>query len=73
MEIKIGIAHTSREIAVESELDSQQISARVDEALSSGSPLVFEDGQRRVVVPAESIAYVDAGPSTQGRVGFGIS
>lgn len=73
MEIKIGITQSTREIAIESDLDAQQLKDLVDSALTNRTPLVLEDGQRRVVVPADSIAYVDAGPSTQGRVGFGIS
>lgn len=73
MEIKIGITQSTREIAIESALDAQQLKDLVDSALKDGTPLVLEDGQRRVVVPADSIAYVDSGPSTQGRVGFGIS
>lgn len=73
MEIKIGITQSTREITVESDLDAQQLKELVDSALTNRNPLVLEDGQRRVVVPADSIAYVDSGPSTQGRVGFGIS
>lgn len=73
MEIKIGITQSTREIAIESDLDAQQLKDLVDSALKDGTPLVLEDGQRRVVVPVDSIAYVDSGPSTQGRVGFGIS
>jgi hypothetical protein len=44
----------------------------VAEAIASGGLLSLDDEKgRRVVVPADKIAYVEIGPASQRRVGFG--
>ncbi|HET7723759.1 MAG TPA: DUF3107 domain-containing protein [Propionibacteriaceae bacterium] len=72
MEIKVGITHVNREVAVESEATADEISAALAEAISSGGvfTLVDEKG-RKVLIPASGIAYVDLGSEHVRPVGFG--
>lgn len=72
MDIVIGIQHTSRDISLESEESPEVITQKVTQALASGEVLTLTDAKgRTVIVPSEKIAYVDLGPATGRRVGFG--
>jgi hypothetical protein len=72
VEIKIGIQQTAREIALESEQSPEEIDAAVRAALADGGVLGLEDDKgRRVLVPADRLAYVEISPSSARRVGFG--
>ncbi|RBM11874.1 MULTISPECIES: DUF3107 domain-containing protein [Streptomyces] len=73
MEIKIGVQHTPREIVLESGQSAEEVETAVGEALSGGAKvltLVDERG-RKVLVPADRVAYVEIGQPTARRVGFG--
>ena len=74
MEIKIGVQHTPREIVLESRQSVEEVEGAVSEALSGGTgnllTLVDERG-RKVLVPADRIAYVEIGEQAVRRVGFG--
>lgn len=72
MEIKIGVQQTAREIVLESEQSPDDIDTAVRAALADGGVLSLEDDKgRRVLVPAERLAYVEISPSSARRVGFG--
>ena len=72
MEIKIGVQQTAREIALESDLSPEDIDAAVRKAMADGGILSLEDDKgRRVIVPADRIAYVEISAATSRRVGFG--
>jgi len=72
MEIKIGVTYSSREIALESNDQVDDVAKAVDAAIASGGVLTLKDEKgRTVLVPAEKIAYVEIGPSTVRKVGFG--
>jgi len=72
MEIKIGVTYSSREIALESNDQAADVAKAVDAAIASGGLLTLNDEKgRTVLVPAEKIAYVEIGPSTARKVGFG--
>ena len=72
MEIKIGIQHAARELSLESNQTSEEIEAAVTAALKDGGLLTLTDEKgRKVLVPAEKIAYVELGEPTGRRVGFG--
>lgn len=72
MEIKIGVQQTPREIVLESEQSPEDIEAAVRAALADGGILTLEEDKgRRVIVPADRLAYVDISPATSRRVGFG--
>lgn len=74
MEVRIGVQHVSREVVLESTETAEAVSKKVAEALSKGTllDLVDEKG-RRIVVPADRIAYVEIAATEVRRVGFGAS
>lgn len=72
MEIKIGVQQTAREIVLESDQSPDEIAAAVTAAIADGGVLSLEDDKgRRVIVPAERLAYVELSPVSVRRVGFG--
>ena len=72
MEIKIGVQQSAREIALDSPLSPDDIAQAVSTALADGGVLSLEDEKgRRIIVPADRIAYVEIGPESARRVGFG--
>jgi hypothetical protein len=72
VEIKIGVQQTAREIALESDQSPDDIDAAVRKAIADGGILTLEDDRgRRVMVPADRLAYVEISPATSRRVGFG--
>lgn len=74
MEVKIGVQYAPRELTVESAQTADEIEKAVAAAVKAGSggvlSLVDEKG-RRVLVPAEKLAYVEIAESETRRVGFG--
>jgi Protein of unknown function (DUF3107) len=73
VEGKIGVQHAPREIVLESTERPEDVEAAVSKALQGGDgvlSLVDERG-RRIMVPADRIAYVEVGPQAERRVGFG--
>jgi Protein of unknown function (DUF3107) len=73
VEVKIGIQHAPRELVLESEQSPAEVEAAVTEALNGKSgllQLVDEEG-RRVLVPADKLAYIEIGEESSRRVGFG--
>jgi len=77
VEIKIGIQHTSRELSLESPQTAEEVQALISAALTealAGKPgiVTLEDEKgRKIVVPADKIAYIEIGEPTGRRVGFG--
>ena len=72
MEIKIGIQHVAREITVETESTAKEVEANLEKALADGTLLAVTDEKgRKVLVPADKIAYVDLGQEKPRTVGFG--
>jgi len=72
VEVKIGVQFAARELTVESTQTAAEVEKAVSEALSGKSgvlSLVDEKG-RRVVVPADKLAYVEIAESETRRVGF---
>ncbi len=71
MEIKIGVQHASRELTLESEETAEAVEKQVAESLSGGPLLAHTDSRgRRILVPAERLAYVEIGGGVSGQVGF---
>jgi hypothetical protein len=71
MEVKIGVVHASRELTIDTALDPADLEEQVRAALSDGGVLTLTDAKgRRVVVPADKLAYVEITTSTVGQVGF---
>jgi hypothetical protein len=72
VEVKIGVQQSVRELTLESAQTPDEVATAVAEAISAGGLLSLDDEKgRRVVVPADKIAYVEIGPASQRRVGFG--
>ena len=72
MDIKIGIQDTPREVQLDSDETPEAVTARVSEAISSGSLLMLTDDRgRTVMIPGAKIAYVEIGAPSTRRVGFG--
>lgn len=71
MEVKIGVQHAPRELVFDSHDSQEQVEQQVSEALSQGSALSLTDAKgRRILVPADRIAYVEIGGGVSGSVGF---
>ncbi|MFI7244202.1 DUF3107 domain-containing protein [Streptomyces qinglanensis] len=73
MEVKIGVQYAPREIVMESKQTPDEIESAVAAALEKGSGLLgLEDEHgRKILVPAERIAYVEIGEASGRKVGFG--
>lgn len=73
MEIKIGIQHAPRELALESELAAEDVEKAISAALTGKTGLlVLEDDKgRKVIVPADRLAYVEIGEPSSRKIGFG--
>jgi len=72
VEVKIGVLHTPREIVLESSQTPDEVEALVAAALKSvdGSLNLTDDKGRKVIVPANLVAYIEIAQSDQRRVGF---
>ncbi|MDT0342535.1 DUF3107 domain-containing protein [Streptomyces litchfieldiae] len=73
MEIKIGVQHTPREIVLESGQSAEEVESAIAEALSGTGKLLtlVDEHGRKILVPADRVAYVEIGQPTPRRVGFG--
>jgi hypothetical protein len=72
VEVKIGVQYASRELVVETNLSSDEIEKTLSEALKSESGLLSltDSKGRRVIIPADRLAYLELGTPTAGQVGF---
>ena len=75
MEVKIGVQFSAREIVLDSAQTPDEIAAAVDVALKAdlGVLTLVDDKGRRVLVPADKLAYVEIAETETRRVGFGAS
>ena len=73
MEIKIGVQHGARELSLESELSAEEVEKAVSAALTGKTGLLVlnDDKGRKVIIPADRLAYVEIGEPAARRVGFG--
>jgi hypothetical protein len=72
VEVKVGVLHTAREIVLDSPQTPEEVEHAVAEALKSvdGQLVLSDDRGRKVIVPANLVAYVDIAQSDARRVGF---
>jgi hypothetical protein len=72
VEVKIGVLHTPREIVVDSAQTQDEVEAAVTAALKSvdGQLALTDEKGRRVIVPANLVAYVEIAQADTRRVGF---
>ena len=73
MEVKIGVQHAPRELVLESAQSPEDVQKAVADALKAdlGVLSLVDDKGRRVLVPADKLAYVEIAEAEQRRVGFG--
>lgn len=72
MEVRIGVAHVSREIVVDVTVSPDELTALIAAALAEPGGLLSltDDKGRTVVVPGTAVGYVEMGPPSARRVGF---
>jgi hypothetical protein len=75
VEVKIGVLHTPREIIVDSPQTPDEVAQIVSDALKSvdGQLALIDERGRRVIVPANLVAYVEIAQEDVRRVGFGTT
>ena len=73
MEVKIGVQFAPRELSLESSQTPQEVEKAVADALKAdlGVLTLVDEKGRRVLVPADKLAYVEIAENEQRRVGFG--
>ncbi len=73
MEVKIGVQFAARELVLESTQSPDDVAKAVADALKAdlGILTLVDDKGRRVLVPADKLAYVEIADAEQRRVGFG--
>lgn len=74
MEVKIGVQHAGRELVLECDQTPEAIEQAVSAALGGKSNiLALEDTKgRRVLVPADRLAYIEINEQVERRVGFTV-
>ncbi len=73
MEVKIGVQNTNRELVLDSSesTDDGREGRRRGARPVTRSVLVLTDSKgRKVLVPADKLAYVEIGTPSSGQVGF---
>jgi hypothetical protein len=71
MEVKIGVQHAPRELVVDTDQSADEVERVLSDAVSAGGTFAVTDHKgRRVLVPADRIAYVEIGGGVSGQVGF---
>ncbi|WEO95499.1 DUF3107 domain-containing protein [Streptomyces sp. FXJ1.172] len=73
MEVKIGVQYAPREIVLESGQSVEEVERLVNDALAGKTQLLSlqDEKGRKVLVPADRLAYVEIGEPTVRKVGFG--
>jgi hypothetical protein len=72
VEVKIGVLHTPREITIESVQTPAEVEDLVAAALKSvdGQLSLTDERGRKVIIPANLVAYVEIAQADVRRVGF---
>jgi hypothetical protein len=73
VEVKIGVQYAARELVLESAQSPDEVAKAVADALKAdlGVLSLVDEKGRRVLVPADKLAYVEIAESESRRVGFG--
>jgi hypothetical protein len=70
VEVKIGVQHAPRELSFESQQTPDEIEKAVTKAMPSGLLQLVDEKGRRIIVPAEKLAYVEIAEAPHRPVGF---
>jgi hypothetical protein len=71
MEIRIGVQNISREITLESDLSTEELTKTIGEALAGSTLELAKAKGGKVIVPSSAIGYIEIGTEEKRRVGFG--
>ena len=73
MEVKIGVQFAPRELVLESGQTAEEVEKAVADSLKAdlGVLTLVDEKGRRVLVPADKLAYVEIAENETRRVGFG--
>jgi hypothetical protein len=73
MEVKIGVKGAPRELVLETDQAADDVAAAVRAAISDPTSVLelVDTKGRRVLVPADKVAFVELGEQEARRVGFG--
>jgi Protein of unknown function (DUF3107) len=73
VEVKVGVKGAARELAIESTLSPEELAALVKAAVADATGLfvLTDEKGRKIIVPADKLAYVEIGEPNERRVGFG--
>ncbi len=72
MEIKIGVVDTPKELSIDSEESVEAITKAIHNAVKEGGLLTLVDSHGRTfLMPSSRIGYVEIGPGSSRKVGFG--
>jgi hypothetical protein len=73
VEVKIGVQNAPREIVIESSQTADEVESAVAKALDGTSKLfsLTDEHGRRILIPADRLAYVEIGEQAVRKVGFG--
>jgi hypothetical protein len=73
VEVKVGVKGAPRELTIDSALSADGLAEAVRAALASenGLLVLVDDKGKQVIVPADKLAYLEIGESSERRVGFG--
>lgn len=72
MEVRIGIKHSPRELAFETESTADEVRALIEGAVAEDSALIAlaDTKGRQYLIDTESIAYIELGGEGGRKVGF---
>ena len=72
MEVKIGVQNANRELVIDSVQSADELESAIAKALAGDDGLlVLADSKgRKLLVPADKLAYVEVGSNVSGQVGF---
>ncbi|WP_336651265.1 MULTISPECIES: DUF3107 domain-containing protein [unclassified Leucobacter] len=72
MEVRIGIKHSPRELAFETEASAGEVRGLIDAAIAQDSALLAltDTRGRQYLVDTDSISYVELGGEAGRKVGF---
>lgn len=71
MEVKIGVQHAPRELVFEVSESVEEVEKIVNESVANHGVLSLTDSKnRRILVAADKIIYIEIGGGVAGQVGF---
>ena len=71
MEVKIGIQNIARELVIETDASTEEVTAAVEAARETGMVQLRESKGGLVIVPIAALGYLQLGEPHRSRVGFG--